>query len=157
MSSFALRLRTGQPFFAFPRRIHAMGARFTAGLAATLALAALGLHSRWIVAALAVDFTVRALAGPRLSPLGRMAGAIVTSARVRPTTTSGAPKQLAALAGACMLAAAAALIGAGLATAGWALVGILVVLATLEAALGLCVVCRIYALFIDCPDCAGEG
>jgi hypothetical protein len=155
MSSFVLHLRSGRPFLSFPDRINAAGARLTAGLAvATAALAGLT-HAPWLVALLAADFSVRALVGPRQSPLGRLAAELAPRLGFRKTTTSGAPKQMAATAGAVMLATAAVAFSAGAATLGWALTAVLALFAALEAAFGLCVVCRIYSHFVDGPDCVG--
>jgi len=156
MSTFVLHLRSGRPFLTFPARVNAAGARLTAGLVVvTVALAGLT-HVGWPVALLAADFALRAVLGPRQSPLGRLAGGLVQRLALARTTTSGAPKQMAATAGALMLTAAALAFAAGAVTAGWVLTGVLAVFASLEAALGLCVVCRVYSVFVDCPDCAGE-
>jgi hypothetical protein len=156
MSSFVLHLRSGRPFLTFPGRVNAAGARLTAGLAVAVAMLAALTGTRWLVAVLALDFAVRALLGPRQSPLGRLAAELTTRVSLPKTTTSGAPKQMAATAGAVMLGAAAVAFASGAATLGWSLTGALAVFAGLEAALGLCVVCRVYSLFVDCPDCVGE-
>lgn len=155
MSSFVVHLRSGRPFLSFPDRVNAAGARLTATLVvATAAVAGLA-EVRWLVALLAADFAARALAGPRQSPLGRLAAALAPHLQLRKTTTSGAPKQMAATAGAVMLTGATVAFATGAATLGWSLTGVLALFASLEATFGLCVVCRVYSLFVDCPDCVG--
>jgi hypothetical protein len=64
------------------------------------------------------------------------------------------------MAGTVMLGAALVLIRSGHPVAGWSVAGAVALFASLEAAFGLCVVCRIYDWFTPCPDCvrgSGDG
>ena len=56
-----------------------------------------------------------------------------------------------------MLLAASVALFFGDARVGWGLAGVVAVFAALEASMGLCVVCKIYARFVPCPDCDGES
>src|SRR6478672_4328741 len=130
----------------FPRIVDEVSARMVAAVVAVLALVALLTGAAWLVAVLAGGFVLRVLAGPRLSPL-----ALLVTKGVRPRLplaerpTPGPPKRFAQAVGATLTGVAAIfLLGPGLA-AGWWLVGAVVVAATLESALGLCLGCRAFA------------
>lgn len=130
-------------FFSFPERVNERAARLVAtGVVATLALAWLA-DLPWLVGVLAVGFLLRVGWGPRFSPLARMA--MFVSAKlweVRPV--SGAPKRFAQGIGAVFTLAASALFASGMASAGWALLSVMAVFASLEAGLGFCAGCWVY-------------
>jgi hypothetical protein len=42
-------------------------------------------------------------------------------------------------------------------TVAWLLAGVVTLSDGLEAVLALCVVCRVYAAFVPCPDCVSDG
>ena len=147
----------------FPRIVDEVSARMVAAVVAVLGLVALLTGAAWLVAVLAGGFVLRVLAGPRLSPL-----ALLVTKGVRPRLplaerpTPGPPKRFAQAVGATLTGVAAGLLlGPGLA-AGWWLVGAVVVAATLESALGLCLGCRAFAALMRlglvpasvCAECA---
>ena len=130
----------------FPRIVDEVSARLVAAVVAVLALVALLTGTAWLIAVLAAGFVLRVLAGPRLSPL-----ALLVTKVVRPRLplaerpTPGPPKRFAQAVGAALTGLAAVLVlGPGLA-AGWWLVGAVVVAATLESCLGLCLGCQAFA------------
>jgi hypothetical protein len=130
----------------FPRIVDEVSARLVAAVVAVLALIALLTGTAWLVAVLAAGFVLRVLAGPRLSPLALLVTEVVRprlplAERPRP----GPPKRFAQAVGAALTGVAAVLLlGPGLA-AGWWLVGAVVVAATLESGLGLCLGCQAFA------------
>ncbi|MGN6302905.1 MAG: DUF4395 domain-containing protein [Angustibacter sp.] len=149
---------------AFPRTVDDVTVRLIAGEVLVLSVLALITGQAWLLALLAVDFTVRSVFGPVLSPLARFA-AVVVRPRVpaAPRPTPGPPKRFAAAIGAVLtLVATAAFYGAGWPTVTWAIAGVMVAFPLLEAAFGLCVGCIAFALLMRlgviprsvCEECA---
>ena len=118
----------------------------------------------WLIPVLAYGFVARTLTGPTLSPLGLVATRIVTPRLHVPHRYSPGPaKRFAQAIGAVFTVAATLLYyAAGQHTAAFALVGVIVVFASLEAAFGLCVGCKAFYLGMRlglvppsvCEDCA---
>jgi hypothetical protein len=142
-----------RPLFAFPDRLTAVTVRLVAGGVSLAIVTACLLKLGWALPLLALGFALRVAAGPRLSLLARMAIMATRLLRLPTQTTAGAPKQLAAAIGAATLIAASLLWWFGLSTAGWAIAGVVAVLAGLEAAFGFCLGCRLYAALFGCADC----
>jgi hypothetical protein len=92
--------------------------------------------------------------GARFSPLAQLSIRLSRRLTPGPTSTAGAPKQLAAVAGTAILALATLLFATAHPVGGWVLTGVVTTFATLAAAFGFCAVCQIYELFVSCPDCA---
>jgi hypothetical protein len=130
----------------FPRIVDEVSARLVAAVVAVLALIALLTGTAWLVAVLAAGFVLRVLAGPRLSPLAPLVKEVVRPRLpLAERPTPGPPKRFAQAVGAALTGVAAVLLlGPGLA-AGWWLVGAVVVAATLESGLGLCLGCQAFA------------
>ena len=99
-----------------------------------------------VLLALATDFAVRGFGSPRYSVLATLGRAVATVARLSPKPVDAAPKRFAARIGVWFALSAAILHLASLPVAALSVTGALAVCATLEAALGLCVGCRIYSL-----------
>jgi hypothetical protein len=105
----------------------------------------------WLYALLAVEFTLRAVLGPRVSPLARLVAAARPALGARPRPTPFAPKRFAAAIGAFLTAAAAVLLvlegalGAAAGVPALAIGVVMLVFPFLEAAFGLCVGCRLFA------------
>jgi Domain of unknown function (DUF4395) len=150
----------------FPRVVDDVTVRLIAALVLVLAVLALASHQWWLYAVLAVDFALRTALGPRVSPLAQLAQrAIRPRLRAAARPTAGPPKRFAASIGAVLTAAATVL---------WLLPGtaadpavvvigvVMVVFPALEAALGLCVGCRVFGLLMRlgvvpedvCLECA---
>jgi hypothetical protein len=113
---------------------------------------------------LAYGFLARALTGPKLSPLGLLATRVVTPRlNVRHRYAPGPAKRFAQSVGALFTVAATLLYyAAGQHTAAFALIAVIAVFASLEAAFGLCVGCKVFYLGMRlgivppsvCEDCA---
>jgi hypothetical protein len=89
------------------------------------------------------------LTGPTLSPLGRLVTQVVRPRLdVAPRPVPGPPKRFAQGIGAAWTTAAVVLFALGATGAGWVLVALLLVPAGLEAALGFCVGCKVFALLM---------
>jgi hypothetical protein len=99
----------------------------------------------WITVLIAYGFVARVLTGPTLSPLGLLATKVVTPRLpVAPRDVPGPPKRFAQGLGAVVSISAAVLaLGFQMDTAAYALLGILIAAATLEAVFAFCVACSI--------------
>jgi Domain of unknown function (DUF4395) len=136
-------------FFSFPNPVNDVAARSVAGGVIVMSAVALGTHQLWLTVPLAYGFLARVACGPRFSPLGLIATRVIaprlgTHARLVP----GPPKRFAQAMGATFTIAAmlAWLLGNDLVAE--ILLGLLIVPAALEAFLGYCVGCKIFALGI---------
>jgi hypothetical protein len=132
--------------FSFPNPVNETSARFVAGTVAVLAVIAVAFQQGWLLPVLAYGFVARSLTGPTLSPLGLLATRVVTPRLpVSHRYSPGPAKRFAQVIGAVFSVTATLLwYAAGEHTAALALVGVLAVFASLEAALGLCVGCRVF-------------
>lgn len=137
----------------YPDVVDEVTVRLVAGLVLLVAVAGLVTGQWWWYAALALDFTARVAAGPAYSPL---AGVVLrwmrprVPARDRPT--AGPPKRFAASIGAVLttVAAVAALTGSAsgsvaASAVAFAVGALLVVFPALEATVGICVGCLLFA------------
>ena len=148
----------------FPRVVDDVTVRLIAAVVLVLAVTALALDQWWIYAVLAVDFTLRTAFGPKVSPLAQGVQRFVrprVKAPARPT--AGPPKRFAAGVGAAMTTTAAILWVLGLAAPVVVALGaIMIIFPALEAILGLCVGCRVFAVLMRlglvpeeiCQECA---
>ena len=136
--------------FSFPDPVNETSARLVAAGVVLLAAATVLLRQEWLLAVLAYGFVARAATGPTLSPLGQLVTRVITPrVPVQPRYAPGPAKRFAQAVGALLSVAAAVLaLGFGHDVAAYALVGVLAVFAFLEAALGLCVGCKVFALLI---------
>jgi Domain of unknown function (DUF4395) len=141
------------PLFAFPERLREATVRLVAGGVSITLLGAFLLNFGWALPALAIGFGLRVAAGPRFSPLARLAAVLTGALHLPERTIAGAPKQFAAAIGATTLTVASLLWLSGLQTAGWAVAGLVATLAGLEAALAFCLGCRIYDALFGCAEC----
>ena len=155
-----------QALFSFPDPVNEKAARtVAAGVAAASALTLLtGWH--WLLLAIAYGFVARVLTGPTLSPLGQLATRVVAPRLGAPVYVPGPPKRFAqGIGAACTVAAATFALALGWTTAANVVLAMIVVLATLEAALALCLGCEVFALLMRagviperaCVDCADVG
>ena len=122
------------------------------------------LGATWILIPLAYGFVARVAAGPRYSPLGLLVTRVVVPRlAVAPRPVPGPPKRFAQAIGAVLSVTAVVLaFGLGAPDAARAVAALIAVAATLEAAFGLCIGCRIFAALIRlgvvperiCADCA---
>ncbi len=136
-------------FVSFPNPVNEVTARVVAGGVVLLSLAAIVLQQPWLAPAIAGGFLLRVLSGPRFSPLALLASrVIVPRLPFAPKLVAGPPKRFAQAIGLTFSAAATLLFVLGLATAGYVVLGALVVAATLESVFGICLGCRAFALLM---------
>ena len=150
--------------FSFPNPVNETSARFVAGTVAVLAVLTVAFQQGWLLPVLAYGFLARVLTGPKLSPLGLLATRFVTPRlHVRHRYAPGPAKRFAQAIGAVFTVSATLLwFAASAHAAALALVAVLAVFASLEAAVGLCVGCRIFYLGMRlglvppqvCEECA---
>ena len=147
----------------FPRTINEKAARTVAGVVAVTGLVALLVPAHWLVIPLAYGFWARVLTGPRLSPLAALASRVVAPRLGEPREVPGPPKRFAQGMGAVMTLTAALLaLGFDQRVAAYAVLGLVIVAATLESVFGYCVGCKVFAGLMRlglipasvCADCA---
>lgn len=137
----------GRGLFSFPDPVNEVSARLVAAGVVAMSVAAIVLDARWLTAVIAYGFVARVLTGPTLSPLGQLVTRVVTPRLGLPARpVPGPPKRFAQGIGAAFSVTAAAL---ALALGQWGtaqlLLGALATAASLEAFLGLCLGCKVFA------------
>lgn len=126
----------------FPSIVDDVTVRIIAGVVLALALVALAAQQWWLLAVLAVDFSLRAGWGPSASPVARLAqGVIRPRLAAAPRYTAGPPKRFAAAIGAALTGAATVLWLVGATPAVVVIGAVMVVFPALESLLGICVGC----------------
>ena len=150
----------------FPRVINEKAARTVAAVVALTGAVALAAGAHWLLIPLAYGFWARVLAGPSLSPLAQLATKVVAPRLGPPRDVAGPPKRFAQGMGATMTTLGVVALALGWTTVTTVLLALLVA-ATLEAALGLCIGCRIFAALmragvipetvcVECADISGR-
>jgi mono/diheme cytochrome c family protein len=134
---------------SFPDEVDEISARLVAAGVVLLAGTTLVTGQWWLLAALVAGFVLRVANGPRWSPLALLVTRIVRprltiAARVVP----GPPKRFAQGIGAVCSATAATLALTGALGAAQLVLGLLLVAASLEAFLGVCLGCHGFALLM---------
>jgi hypothetical protein len=135
--------------FSFPNPVNEVSARLVAAGVALLSVLTIAFDLKWMTVVIAYGFVARVLTGPTLSPLGQLVTRVVTprlGLAARPV--AGPPKRFAQGVGAAFSLSALILTVLGYWTAAQALLGLLVVAATLEAALGICLGCLTFGLLM---------
>ncbi len=134
-------------FFSFPHPVNEISARLVAAGVVVLSTAIVLGHQHWMIALLAYGFVARVLAGPKISPLGRLVTDVVTPRlKVEPRLVAGPPKRFAQGIGATLsVTAAIAHFALGQTTLAVVLVSMIIVAASLEAFLGFCLGCKMFA------------
>lgn len=130
--------------FAFPNPVNEYAARVTAGLVVVLAVATAAAGSEWGLLAIAAGFWLRLLFGPRVSPLALLSVKVITPRLGLVKLVPGPPKRFAQGMGAAVSSAALVLYWGGAVQAAWAVLGVLIVAASLEAFAGFCIGCVIF-------------
>ena len=137
--------------FSFPDPVDEVSARMVALGALTLAAVTIVFDQPWLTALLAYGFVARVLTGPKLSPLGLLVTRVVRPrlTNIEPRLTPGPPKRFAQGIGATLTVSAAVLaLGFGQRGVAYGLLGALIVAASLEAFLGFCLGCKIFAVLM---------
>jgi hypothetical protein len=150
-------------FFSFPNPVNDVAARTVATGVITMAIVCLATGQMWIIIFLAYGFIARVLAGPRISPLGQIATRFVApKLSTFEKLVPGPPKRFAQGIGALFTSSAMLLWLVGETTAARVLLVLLCIPALLEAGLGYCVGCKMFAIFMRlgiipesvCLECA---
>lgn len=102
----------------------------------------------WLTMVLALGFALRVASGPRFSPLGQLATKVLAPRLGEPLMVPGPPKRFAQAIGFVLTSAAVIALGLGAALVTSALLGVLLVFATLEAALGWCAGCWAFGVLM---------
>jgi hypothetical protein len=129
----------------FPRVINEKAARTVAAVVAVTGIVALATGAHWLLVPLAYGFWARVLAGPRFSPLAQLATKVVAPRLGPPRDVAGPPKRFAQGMGAAITTLGVLALALGWTSVSTVLLAALVVAAALEAALGFCLGCRIFA------------
>jgi hypothetical protein len=135
--------------FSFPHPVNEKAARVVAGVVVAVAASALVLGLLvstdwlWLSLPLALGFVARALTGPTLSPLGRLAMAVAPRlGAAKPVP--GPPKRFAQVIGAVFTGLTTAAVALGHPVLAEVLLGLMIVAAGLEAFLAYCLGCTIF-------------
>ena len=131
--------------FGFPNPVDEVSARLVAAGVVLMAAFELATHNRLLLVVLTYGFVARVLTGPTLSPLGRLVTQVIRprlDVEARPVP--GPPKRFAQGVGAAFTVSSLMLALVGAWTAVDALLGVLIVFATLESALGFCTGCVVF-------------
>ena len=150
--------------FTFPNPVNDYAARTVATGVVLMCVAALAFRQPWILVPLAYGFWARVLTGPRFSPVGQLATRVVAPRLPwAPRYVPGPPKRFAQAIGVVFSTTALVLwFGFHLGAATWVVVAMLTAAAFLEAAFGLCLGCKAFAVLMRvgavpesvCLDCA---
>lgn len=141
--------RRASGLFSFPDPVNEVSARLVAAGVVAMVVTAVAFDVRWMVAVLLYGFVARVLTGPTLSPLGQLVTRVLTprlpvTARFVP----GPPKRFAQGIGVAFSLGAAALALAGQWGAAQVVLAMLGTAAFLEAAFGLCLGCKAFAVLM---------
>ncbi len=131
--------------FRFPNPVNEVSARTVAAGVVIQCALVLALRQPWLLVPLAYGFVARVLTGPTLSPLGQLATRVVAPRLAAPKFVPGPPKRFAQGIGATLSVGAVVAHLAGASTGAYVLVVMILAAATLEAALAVCLGCKIFA------------
>jgi Domain of unknown function (DUF4395) len=136
--------------FSFPNPVNELSARLVAGGVVAMAVAAIVLGQFWLLIPLAYGFVARVLTGPTLSPLGQLVTRVITPRLPLPAKyVPGPPKRFAQGIGATVtVAAVVAYFWFGSSGTAYALLGAIVVAATLESVFAICLGCITFGLLM---------
>lgn len=140
--------------FAFPDPVNETAARVVASGVVLEAALFLLFRQGWLLVPLVYGFAARVATGPTLSPLGQLATRVI--APRLPVTrryVPGPPKRFAQGIGLAFTSTAAIAWMLGGHAVSYVLIALLVVAASLEAVLGVCVGCIVFRFLWDCEDC----
>ncbi len=140
---------TLRSLLSFPDPVNEKAARTVAAGVVLMSVAAIASRQSWLLVVVAAGFWARVLTGPTLSPLGRLATSVVAPALGEPKPVPGPPKRFAQAIGTVFSTTAVVLwFVAGAHLAALVVIGALAGAALLEAALGLCLGCRMFAVLM---------
>jgi hypothetical protein len=132
-------------FFSFPHPVNETSARVVAGGVVLMSVLFLILGQGWILIPLTYGFWARVLAGPKISPLGRIATQVVTPRlHIEHRLVAGPPKRFAQGVGVVFSTAASILWATGNLGAAQVVIAMLVVAAGLESFFAVCLGCIMF-------------
>ncbi|MGD9701737.1 MAG: DUF4395 domain-containing protein [Acidimicrobiia bacterium] len=132
-------------FFSFPNPVNETSARLVAAGAVLQCAVFLVIREGWVLVPLVYGFVARVLAGPTMSPLGQFATRVVTPRiPVQHTFVPGPPKRFAQGIGATFTLGAGIAWLLGAPAVAYVLVAGILVAATLESVLGICLGCIVF-------------
>lgn len=132
--------------FVFPNPVDEVSARLVAAGVVLMVVVTLAFAQWWILVPLVYGFVARVAAGPRFSPLGLIVTRLIRPRLViAPRLVAGPPKRFAQSMGVAFSGAAALLAALGLTGAATVALAMLLVAASLEAFVGLCLGCKVFA------------
>jgi hypothetical protein len=153
--------------FEFPNPVDEVSARLVAGFVVLFSAVVVSMGLAWGSAVIAVGFLLRVMAGPKYSPLGTfVTRGLRPRLSIEPRMTAGPPKRFAQAIGLSVSGVAAiAWIGFSNEFMGIALMLVLIVAASLEAFLGICLGCKMFGVLMRvglipepvCERCATWG
>lgn len=135
--------------FSFPNPVNEVSARLVAGGVVIMGLVIVTFDVYWLLVLLTYGFLARVLTGPTMSPLGQLVTRAVTPRlHIAPRFVAGPPKRLAQ--GIGLIFSAMALVLASLDdwTPAKVVLALLIVAATLESVVGLCLGCKVFAFLM---------
>ena len=151
-----------QSCLGFPDVVDERAARTVATGVVAMTILAIVTRSPIVVVVLVLGFLARVLSGPRFSPLALLATRVVVPRLPgRPRLVAGTPKRFAQGMGLACTTTSHGLHLTGHPTAAIVVLALLLVAAGLEAGLGLCLGCKIFAMLAraglvneaDCERC----
>lgn len=136
--------------FSFPNPVNEIASRVVAAGVVAVALVAIVGQQPWLSAVLAYGFLARVATGPTMSPLGQIATRLVAPRiAASPRLVPGPPKRFAQGVGSALTVLATLFFFIWrLDAATYTILGLLVVAASLESALGYCLGCRIFSVLM---------
>ena len=136
--------------FSFPDPVNEVAARLVATGVVVMAVVTLAFRVEWMLWVLAYGFVARVCTGPTLSPLGQLVTRVLVPALpFAEKPVPGPPKRFAQGIGAAFTVSAVVLAyGFGQVGAAYVLIGVLTVAAGLEAFVGFCLGCKVFALLM---------
>ncbi|MEY2397011.1 MAG: hypothetical protein QOJ00_185, partial [Actinomycetota bacterium] len=133
----------------FPNPVNEVSARLVATGVVIMALSAVLFDAKWILPILFYGFVARVLTGPKLSPLGQFVTRVVTPRLpFKEKLVAGPPKRFAQGMGVAFSGGALALLLTGHWFGAQVVLGFLLVAASLEAFVGLCLGCKVFAVLM---------
>jgi hypothetical protein len=152
----------------FPNPVNELAARtvaagvLLASAATTVLGVTLGSAWLWLVALLFAGFVARVLTGPTLSPLGRLAAAVIAPRLGPARPVPGPPKRFAQAIGAVVTGLGSVFQAVGLHPLVYVVLAVMMLFALLESGFGLCAGCAIFGWLMRrgvipadiCAECA---
>jgi Domain of unknown function (DUF4395) len=131
---------------SFPNPVNETSARVVAGGVLAMSVTTMAAEQRWLLLPLTYGFAARTLAGPRYSPLGLVATRIVTPRlKMKHRFSPGPPKRLAQATGLAISVGCCYCVLTGRRRSADRLLKVLIAAAGLEATLGICLGCKLFA------------